>query len=108
MGNKRHQFCQRSIMNTIFYIDLSIKTIEGPKRYARFNLGDNREAAVSLFKNLKGSAEVDHNDMLYIEFMEIVNGLPVNLDILTCSLQELGMNCMHITQEIFRVSNLRS
>jgi hypothetical protein len=46
--------------------------------------------------------------MLYIEFMETVNGLPVNLDILTCDLQELGTNCMLITQEMFRICNLKT
>jgi hypothetical protein len=47
-------------------------------------------------------------DMLYIEFMELTNGLPVNIDILTCDLQELGTNAMLITQEIFRISNLKA
>lgn len=93
-------------MHTAFYIDLSIKTKDGPKRFGRFNLGNKREEAYVLFRNLKGSRDVDSNDILYIEFMEVVNGLPVNLDILTCDLPELGNNCIMITQEIFRMSNL--
>ena len=94
-------------VHTAFYIDLSIKTKDGPKRIGRFNLGDKRKEAYALFKNLKGSPDVDPNDVLYIEFMEIVNGLPVNIDMLTCDLQELGSNCIMITQEIFRLSNIR-
>jgi hypothetical protein len=94
-------------MHTTFYIDLSIKTKDGPKQFGRFDIGNNRQEAYLLFKNLKGSPEVDHKDILYIEFMELVKGLPVNLDIITCDLQELGENCMLITQEVFRLSNLR-
>lgn len=95
-------------MQTSFYIDISIQTTEGPKRFARFELGSDREAARELFKKLKGSPAIDPRDMLYIEFMETVNGLPVNLDILTCDLQELGTNAMLITQEVFRISNLKA
>jgi hypothetical protein len=95
-------------MNTAFYIDISIQTADGPMRFGRFELGSDREAAYMLFRRLKGSAAVDLKDMLYIEFMETVNGLPVNIDILTCDLQELGLNTMLITQEIFRLSNLKA
>ena|SRR5689334_11309135 len=94
-------------METRFYIDISIQTQEGPQRIGRFEIGDDREAASRLFKVLKGSPEVNAKDMLYIEFMELVNGLPLNIDILTCDLQELGTNTMLITQDIFRLANLR-
>lgn len=94
-------------MQTSIYIDISIQTPDGPLRFGRFDLGSNREAAYALFKRLKGSSEVNLKDMLYIEFMELVNGLPVNIDILTCDLQQLGTNSMIITQELFRIANLR-
>ena len=94
-------------MYTSVYIDFSIQTPEGPKRFARFELGNDRAVARDLFKKLKGSGYVNDRDMLFIEFMESVNGFPVNLDILTCDLQELGMNTMLITREIFRLSNLK-
>lgn len=93
-------------METTFYIDISIQSADGPKRIGRFELGNEREVADKLFKNLKGSPEVNLKDMLYIEFMEMANGLPLNIDILTCDLQELGTNSMLITQEIFRITNL--
>ena len=94
-------------METRFYINISIQTGDGPRRIGRFELGEDRDAALQLFKNLKGSPEVNSKDMLFIEFMELVNGLPVNIDILTCDLQELGTNSMLITQEIFRLANLK-
>ena len=98
---------QCNFMTSSVYIDVSIQTVEGPKRFGRFELGSDRDAARELFKKLKGSPEINNKDMLYIEFMETVNGLPVNLDILTCDLQELGTNAMLITQEVFRNSNLK-
>ena len=93
---------------TNFYIDISIQTAEGPKRIGRFELGKDRNAARELFKNLKGSPEVNSKDMLYVELMELINGLPVNVNILTCDLQELGNNTMLITQELFRLANLKA
>jgi hypothetical protein len=90
-----------------FYLDISIQTAEGPHRIGRFELGHDREAARQLFRQLKGSPEVNVKDMLYVEFMELVNGLPLNLEILSCDLQQLGTNSMIITQELFRLANLR-
>ena len=63
-------------MYAAFYIDISIQTGEGPIRIGRFDVGSERYAARNLFKQLKGSSKVDLKDMLYIEFMEQVNGLP--------------------------------
>jgi len=94
-------------MDNSFFINISIRTAQGPKQFGSFNLGNDAESAKELFSKLKGSAEANHNDLLFIEFVEMVNGLPGNLDILTCDLQELGTNCMLITQEVFRLSNLK-
>jgi hypothetical protein len=93
--------------NSEFYIDISIQTKEGPKRFGRFEFLSDRETAHALFNRLKGSLSIDSKDMLYIEFMELKNGLPVNMNILTCNLQQLGTNTMLITQEVFRLMNLR-
>lgn len=95
-------------MDKSFYIDISIRAQDGPRQIGRFELGTDRESAYALFKKLKGSAEINQKDMLYIGFMETLNGLPLNLDILTCDLQELGTNTMLITQELFRISNLKA
>ena len=94
-------------MEAIFYLDICIQTLEGPRRIGRFELGDDRESAQQIFKSLKCTAEVDPKGMLYIELMEMVNGLPLNIDMRTCDLQQLGINCMIVTQELFRLSNIR-
>ncbi len=94
-------------MHASFYIDIRIQTAEGPMRIGRFDIGNGRYAAMALFRQLKGSPKVNVKDMLYIEFMEQVNGLPLNIDILSCDLQELGINTMLITRELFRLANLK-
>ena len=93
-------------MHTTFYIDISIQTYEGPRRFGRFDIGQHRKPAYELFRRLKGCADINPKDMLFIEFMETINDLPVNLEVLSCNLHELGTNCMLITQEVFRLENL--
>jgi hypothetical protein len=95
-------------MATDFYIDLSIQTDQGPTRIGRFNIGQDREKARELFKKMMGSGNITGRSMLFIEFTEVVNGLPVNLDMLTCDLQELGVNCMLIAREMFCTMNLKT
>ena len=95
-------------MQADFCINISVQTPEGPHPFGRFGIGNDRDAAHSLFSRLKGSEELNDKDMLYMELIESINGLPVNIRVLTCSLQELASNTMLITQEVFRLANLRS
>jgi hypothetical protein len=95
-------------MKTVFYIDLSLKTSHGPEPYARFFIGNDREQAYELFKRLAGNAEVNENNMLYIDFMEMRNGLPVNLKMISCNLEELTDNCRIITKTLFQLANLKA
>ena len=95
-------------MKTIFYIDLSLKTPHGPEPYARFFIGDDREHAYELFNRLTGTSEVNENDLLYIDFMEMRNGLPINLKMISCSLEQLTENCRIITKTVFQLANLKA
>jgi hypothetical protein len=38
--------------------------------------------------------------------METRDDLPVNLKLITCTLEELAENCKLITKEIFKINNL--
>lgn len=93
-------------METIFYILLSIKTINGQESYARFNIGNDRAAAYHIFRKLKGSTNIDDNNVLYLELMETVDNLPLNIQMLSCSLNDLTENCRTITKEIFNLWNI--
>jgi len=90
-----------------FYLLLSIKTGDGFESFGKFNLGDKRKAAIEVFRQLKGDSKLDEKTMLTIDFVETINGLPVNLQILGCSLEDLTHNCKIIVKETFKLLNLK-
>lgn len=92
-------------MNTQFYIVLNVKTNKGPESFGRFFIGNNRERAYEIFKQMKGTG-ADEKNVLYIDFMETIDGLPVNLKILSCTMTQLAENCKIITKEVFKLFNL--
>ena len=93
-------------METQFYITLTLKTVKGLESFAKFFIGNNRARAFAIFKQLKGMHEVSEKNVLYIDFLETKEGLPVNLDVITCTLNQLAENCRIITKEIFKLENL--
>jgi hypothetical protein len=93
-------------METKYYILLSMKTLAGPESFAHFFIGNNRVAAYALFRKLKGTPDVSERNVLYLDFMETRDDLPVNLKLITCTLEELAENCKLITKEIFKINNL--
>ena len=95
-------------MTTTFYIDFSFKTGKGPEGFARFFIGNDREAAYALFQELWGTEDVDEKNILYIDFMELVSGLPVNIKMKSCTLNQLAENCRIITKELFRLNSMDS
>jgi hypothetical protein len=90
-----------------FYLLLSIKTGDGFESFGKFNLGNKRKAATEVFRQLKGTSKVDEKTMLTIDFVETVKGLPVNLQILGCTLEEVANNCKIIAKETFKLLNLK-
>jgi len=91
----------------VFYVVLSIRTSDGFQSFGKFNLGNNRKAAADVFRQLKGTSSVDEKTMLTIDLVETVNGLPLNLHILDCTLEEMAFNCKIITKETFKLLNLK-
>lgn len=89
-----------------FYVILSLRTAEGFENFGKFNLGNNREAAADVFRQLRGSSVVDEKTMLTIDLVETIHDLPVNLHILACTLEELAFNCKIIAKEAFKIFNL--
>ena len=90
-----------------FYIILNIKTCTGFESYGRFFIGNKKEMAEAIFTKLKGNKEVDENTILTLDMVETINNLPVNMEVLGCSLDEIGENCKLITKETFRILNLK-
>jgi hypothetical protein len=89
-----------------FYILISVRTREGFESFGKYNLGNNRKTATAIFRQLKGSPDLDQT-MLSMELEETVNGLPVNLQILACTLEELAYNTKIIVKETFKFLNLK-
>ncbi len=94
-------------MERTFFIQFNVKTPEGPQSYGHFCMGNDREAAAKVFRQLKGSPDVKEQDFLSMELMETVKGLPVNLQTISCTLDELAHNCRVISKEIFNQANMK-
>ena len=95
-------------MKTQYYILLSIKTPTGFEYFGQYDFGDDRNAAYTLFENLSGKSEPDDQTLLHIDQMETVNDLPVKVNTICCTLEELATNTKLITREIFRQKNFKS
>lgn len=92
-------------MDPQFYITITLKTHTGPERFAHFYIGNNRNRAVAIFKQLQGSRQVSEKNIIYFEFLETENELPANLDCITCTLDQLAENCRIITKKFFILEN---
>ena len=95
-------------METSFYILVYLKTPRGFDNFARFSIGDKEEPARLLFNKLKGSEEWIDDRILQMDLMETKNGLPVNIKVIGCTLEELTENCKNITKEAFKIFTLES
>ncbi len=95
-------------METQFYVAISMKTARGLEPFAQFFLGNDRERANDIFERLERIQEVRECNILFFEFMETRNGLPVNLDVISCTLDQLAVNCRTISKELFKFENLEN
>lgn len=93
-------------METQFYILLSLKTPHGFADYGQYFFGNDRGAAYELFRQLKGSEDLQDNCLLHIDLMETADELPVKIKTICCTLEELAFNCKLIARDIFRLKNL--
>jgi hypothetical protein len=89
-----------------FYIGFNIKTSKGFQTFGKFFLGSNRRFAESLFNKLKGTKKISRETILNLEFIETKNQLPQNVQMISCTLDELAENCKTITRETFKFYNM--
>jgi hypothetical protein len=93
-------------MHTQFYILLSLKTPKGFVDYGQYFFGEEREAVYELYEQLKGSPDLKATCPLHVDLMEMVDGLPIKIRTICCTLDELAHNCKLIARETFRLKNL--
>jgi hypothetical protein len=91
-----------------FYIVLNLRTCNGYESFGKFSIGNNKRIATDIFSRLKGSQVVNEKSNIQLDLTEMVNGLPVNIQMISCSLNELAENCKFITIETFRLLNLKA
>lgn len=94
-------------MDTQFYILLSQRTSRGPESFGRFFMGNDREWVHEIFSLLEGTGDVHDENLLFLDLMETKNGLPINLEVKSCTLEQLGENCKTIAREVFKFNSLR-
>jgi len=94
------------IMETTYYMVLDMKTIRGFETIGRFNIGNNSHFAHTVFNQLEGSRAVSESNILHLDFVEMRDGLPVNLNMISCTLDQLSENFKTITRETFKQYNL--
>ena len=92
---------------TTFYIVLNLRTCNGYESFGKFSIGNNKRIATDIFPRPKGKQIVNDKSNIQLDLMELVNGLPVNIQMISCSLDELADNCKFITIETFRLLNLK-
>lgn len=95
-------------MNAQHYIQLTLKTANGPETFGKFALGNDRLKAYRIFRKLRGVADVNEENVLCMDFIVLKNGLPLTVDMIGCTLDQLGENCKTITKELFKLETLSS
>jgi len=85
---------------------MNLKTANGFQTFGKFFLGNDRRFADTIFGKLKGSTRVGKQTILNMELMETKDELPQNLQIISCTLDELAENCKMITKETFKFFNM--
>jgi hypothetical protein len=94
-------------MDTQFCLVITLKTPGGTENIAHFHLGADRKKAVAIFQKLKGTTDINENNVLSIEFRETKEDLPVNLKMISCTLEQIAENCRLVTKELFKNYNVR-
>ena len=94
-------------MKRQFFLLLSVKTPAGFVAYGQYELITSQEEAYRFFDGLKGSKELEDDQILHIDLMETVDNLPARIKTIACNLDELTQNCKLITLEIFRLAHLK-
>lgn len=93
-------------MDSKFYIELNMKTIDGFERFGCFELGSDRGFAVRLFGGLAGRPAESDTEVLHMDLVEKRGGLPMNMQVMSCTVEELGKNMKYLTRELFKKLNL--
>jgi hypothetical protein len=93
-------------METNFQISLHIKTPTGFETYGNFDLGSDRDQAIAIVEQLRGTDDLSESSILYMDFTEIQNGIPLPVRMLHCTLDDISYNIRIITKDLFKNHSL--
>jgi hypothetical protein len=88
-------------MASEYHIAILIKTLTGFETCGEFFVGRSSVEANHLFSNLRGRVIEIQEGILILELRTISRGLPIDVQMLSCTLDELGENCKTITKYLF-------
>ena len=91
-------------MESEFELLMSFRTPNGFKAFGQYFLGKDRFIAEAIFAGLKGREDLDDSAVLHLDLLEIREGLPAKVQMISCRLNELCENTQHITRELFRLN----
>jgi len=89
-----------------FYILLNVKTSNGFQTFGKFFIGSDRKFADRIFSKMRGVKKITRTTVLNLELTETKNELPQNIQMISCTLDELAENCKIITKETFKFYNM--
>lgn len=90
-----------------YRITLHARTAYGFDTFGEFFIGNDRQAAKELFSTLKGSPDNMEDGLLLIELREINRNLPLDIQMIHCTLDQLADNCRLIAKNQFKTLNLK-
>lgn len=93
-------------MKSEYRIYIHAKTAAGFETIGKFYVGTNEDRALRLFRSLKGSPEDPRNALLIMELCSVWRGLPLDIQMIHCTLDEVEENCRIITKQAFNSFNL--
>jgi hypothetical protein len=94
-------------MSIEYRIILHARTASGFDTLGEFFIGNDRQAAKDLFNTLKGSPDELEDALLLMELVEINRNLPLDIQMVHCTLDEMAYNCRLITKNQFKALNLK-
>ncbi|HVU94235.1 MAG TPA: hypothetical protein VHE34_03385 [Puia sp.] len=93
-------------MTTEYFVICRLRTAGGFEAYGNFSLGGDCDFATELFGKLRGCHLPRETDSLHLDLVESRNGIPTNLQVISCTADEIAANCKVITKEMFKRLNL--
>lgn len=95
-------------MESEYRIALHGRSPTGLEVYGEFYIGNSHTEAIRLFQMLKGHPERIKEGILFMELRCNSRGLPSDIKMKSCTLEEVTENCKIITKYLFLARGLNA